>query len=232
MSKNNVGKFLEFLIYMIVEKSRNRRSSLSLKFQPTDELHNFVLQLKTKIEEEERDVCMSAMSASIVANVAATQKQESASNQTYAAAMMNRKSTYVCNYCNLEDHTSSRCYTRIKDRRRELRKSQEAEGWSTEAEASRWLQPRYNGTVPLKKPTKTWHAPAPNKTNSHSAHGTPGDQRLFCILHNSASHSTEECFTVITLRKKRLDIQPNNNKGPGYNKPSGEAMRPIHYKPS
>ena len=71
-SIKNVGKFLEFLIYMIVEKRRNRRSSLSLKFQPTDEFHNFVLQLKTKIGEKEGDVRMPAMSASAVANVAAT----------------------------------------------------------------------------------------------------------------------------------------------------------------
>ena len=154
MSKNNVGKFLEFLIYMIVEKSRNRRSSLSLKFQPTDELHNFILQLKTKMEEKEVDVRMAAMSASAVARVTAIQKQESASDQTYAPALMSKKSTYVCNYYNLEVYTSCRCYIRIKDRKKELRKSQEADGWSIEAEASRWPQPRYNDTVPPKKTYK------------------------------------------------------------------------------
>ena len=94
--------------------------------------------------------------------------------------MMNRKSTYVCNYCNLEGHTSSRCYIRIKDRKRELRKGQEAEGWSTKAEAGRWPQPLYIDTVLPKKPTKTWHAPAlTNKQNAQSAHGTPDDQRPF-----------------------------------------------------
>ena len=64
--------------------------------------------------------------------------------------MMSQKSTYVFNYCNLEGHTIDRCYIRIKDRKRELRKSQEAKGWSTEAEASRRPQSRYNDTVPRK----------------------------------------------------------------------------------
>ena len=81
------------------------------------------------------------------------------------------------------------------------------------------------------KAYKTWHALALHNKKTFSLSGTPGNQRPFYVLHDSASHSTEECFTVITLRKKGLDIQPTKHKGSGYNKPSGYAMRPVHYRP-
>ena len=131
------------------------------KYQPTDEFHNFVLQLKTKIEEKEGDVCMAAMSASAVANVAATHQNESASDLSYTDVTITRKPTYVCNYCNYEGHTSNRCFIHIKNHKKELWKNHEAEGWPTDAETYRRSQTHYNDTVPPKKPPKIWHAPAP-----------------------------------------------------------------------
>ena len=74
-------------------------------------MNSITLQLKIKIEEKEGDVHIAAMSVSAVANVAATQHNESASDLAYAAVTMTRKPIYICSYCNYKDHTKQVFHT-------------------------------------------------------------------------------------------------------------------------
>ena len=47
----SVHTFLEFFMYIILVKGKCRRSSLSLTYKPTDELHNFAIKVKFKLRE-------------------------------------------------------------------------------------------------------------------------------------------------------------------------------------
>ncbi len=53
MSNQNACQFLEFFSYMLLLKGKTRRGTLALKYEPGEELHEFVMSLKTKMEEKE-----------------------------------------------------------------------------------------------------------------------------------------------------------------------------------
>lgn len=116
MSLDNTLKFLEFLIYMIVLKDQYRKSSLSLEFGPDDKLHDFVLKLKTKIEEEEGAACPA------VAGV----RQENANSNASASSVVastTGKPKFKCSYCQRDGHTVYYCKMR-----RQMRKTKSAKG--------------------------------------------------------------------------------------------------------
>ena len=76
-------------------------------------------------------------------------------------------------------------------------------------------------TGALPKPAKTGNASSYNTTSS-SSRDTSGVKR-YCLLHDSPTHSTEECYTFVKVKK-------GLSQGTG-GTPSGEVARPARQKP-
>ncbi|KAG0716592.1 hypothetical protein GWK47_009290 [Chionoecetes opilio] len=110
----DVCKFLEFFVYMMLLKGKCRRSSLSLNYTHNEELHDFVLKLKTKVEEKDSDVRLSASNVAMTL----TTMDEVAPDSSYAAMTASGKPTFTCTYCQREGHTTSRCFNRVRDQRK------------------------------------------------------------------------------------------------------------------
>ena len=70
MTEENLGKFLEFLFYMQLLNGKLRKGSLSLKYEPTERLHDFVSKLKIKMQEKEGETNLVGISktASVTAS--------------------------------------------------------------------------------------------------------------------------------------------------------------------
>ncbi|XP_045134894.1 uncharacterized protein LOC123518237 isoform X1 [Portunus trituberculatus] len=87
ISLQNNHKFMEFFIFMILMRGTCRGSAWSLKYKPTDELHEFVQKLRKNREE----------------------------NGQIGKAV--RTVNVTCQYCQRKGHTISRCSLREKDER-------------------------------------------------------------------------------------------------------------------
>ena len=109
ISLKNHQKFMEFFLYMTLLKDKLRKSALPLDYKSTESLHTFSLKLKTKVEEkglEER---------AAVSTVAAVSTKPSGGSSTGLPGTERPK--LVCHYCQVDGHTATKCYKRLRDLR-------------------------------------------------------------------------------------------------------------------
>ena len=206
LTEENASRFLELLMGMIFLQARLRKSSLALTYQPTEEFSDFVARLRIRLGETD-----SLTPSSTVAAVSNT--DDETASPTYAAMAVSGKPIYTCTYCQREGHTFARCYIRIRDSKKAQKNKSSVSG-----EVSR--PPRQKETGAVRRPAKAGNAPA-SHTAPPSQRGSSGDGR-YCSVHNSTTHSTDDCYSVVKLR---------NDVSRGYGKSSGEAARPAKQKP-
>ena len=217
MSMERVGKFLEFLTFMLVLQTKERRQGLSLNYLPTETLHDFVQKLKTQMEEKGGEAW------SVASKVATTQpeKAEVTGNTSYAAVATTGKSPVTCAHCQRVGHTVGRCFERIKEQRRDKKWTRGANrAQQNTTQASNLSQP---SGFQIKQQTLPGKSTMPGKRPS-SPRGAIRKQ--YCVVHGNTNHSTEECFSVLRLR----DGFTQRGSGRGA-KTSGEAARPTQHNP-
>jgi len=216
MPTSNVSKFLEFFAYMLLLKGKTRKGSQALSFEPTDELHEFVAKLRTRLDEKEGEAYMPT-SAVAASRVSSAQELDS----TYASVTASRKpQSFTCTYCNREGHSTSRCFIRM----REQRKAQKKTG-ATSGSASFSKRPPLVETSNTRKNLSGYASvsrPQPSTTRG----AVPG--RPYCSVHDSTTHSTDDCFAVVKLRS---DVAQKSRGSGGRGAQSGEAARPRKTEP-
>ena len=208
MSKSNVRSFIEFFIYMLVLQDKKRRTALSLEFKLQDRLHDFVNKLKTKLEEQ-GNRAQSAVSNIAAAHSTSTEAGKAADKTHHATGDVSQILT--CHYCQRPGHTANRCYAKSRDRRRE-KKQTAASASPAGARASA------TGAIPKTPQTSA------SRTLAASASNTPKTPK-YCHLHDSRSHSRDECAKVIQLRQEMIAARASNTA------PSGEAARTAKNTP-
>ena len=196
MTHTNVGKFLEFFLHQLMLDGRTHSSTLPLESLTEDELHSFVQKFKTKLEEKGTE-CMSTTSVSAVKHKDADSEAPSSS----ATAVAKEMPKYSCFYCQKDGHAVGRCYRRMRDQRAQT------SGKSAHSEDSSGASSKA----------------APSSSASRSAH-TKG-VKAKCVIHDSSSHTTEECYSV-----KKLKEQTDKARRGGTS-PSGEAERETKSNP-
>ena len=197
ISMANLQKFLEFLYYMIVLTPKERKSSLSLTYNLTDRLHDFVLKLDSKVEEKQGESWSAARVAAVPASKGASRPIPSSAGAATGAT----PKVFKCHYCGKEGHIAPKCIKRIRDRR----DKHKGGAVDTAAKTAR------SGPTPAKG--------APSHRGSSS-------KSHYCVLHESSSHSTDDCSAVKTLKKDKFSGSREESKN------SGEAERPAKTNPS
>jgi len=216
MPTSNVSKFLEFFAYMLLLKGKTRKGSQALSYEPKDELHEFVLKLRTRMDEKESEAYMPT---SVVAASRVTSAKEL--DPTYAAVAASEKPpTLSCTYCHREGHSVSRCFARIREQKKALKKTGATSRSSTYSK--RPIHVDTSGVRKKQSGYATVARPQPSTTRG----AVPG--RPYCSVHDSTTHSTDDCFAVVKLRS---DMAQKSRGVGGGGAQSGEAARPRKNEP-
>ena len=210
MAEGDVGKFIEFMVFMLLLKPKQRNMGLSLTYDK--ELYDFGKKLHRKMKEKQGETS----SVSVLAAAQPTLTSENERKPSFAAVTKSAKPTLTCEHCHRDGHTIGRCFYRRKER-----KQSQGSGYgaaSTSPSTSKENKGAKSPTQP--KP--------PQKGNSNTAATQEqGDQKgsTYCTLHRTNTHSTHDCFTVLNMRQK---FDANRGAHP---KQSGEASRPGKINP-
>ena len=225
MTLQNVGQFLEFFSYMMLLKGKTRKGSLALKYAPGNELYEFAVNLKVKMEEKQGEanfVASTVTASSVTSGVAALNLE-----QSYDSDTGTNKPVVVCSYCNAPGHTEKRCFALKREKRKSQTKARG--GSSSTSTPSQQHNPRekrqpQNGSN--KRPTQRNFKDVVQQQATGRSRGAEGGNS-YCSLHDTNSHSTDECYTVARIRKEM--IEQRNRKAGGMS--SGEATRPRKHDP-
>ena len=131
----------------------------------------------------------------------------------YTTGVALDKRTSACTHCQRVGHTANKCYIRLKEQRKARKQKLSVSGETSMS--------RQNEMGSMRRPGKTGNAPA-SYTSSSSPRGATGGTR-YCVLHDSTTHSTEDCYTIAKMKRDR-------SRGCG-GAPSEEAERPVKQKP-
>ena len=221
MSLDQVVKTYEFFTYMMLLETKKRKASLGLTFSPTDQVHEFASKLRTKLKEKQGEARLtsSVAASQVTSGVAALES----STPSYAAATSASQPTVTCTYCFKEGHTSYKCPKRKRDRRKV--------GGSSEASASPSFSPKsHRDNRPSKddgtrRPAPRGQGDATRKQNTGAQSAPPRD--VYCQIHDSNTHSINDCYSVARMRKEVQDYRNHRQGGSS----SGEASRPRKYDP-
>ena len=207
LSNADLRVFIEFFSYMLVLQDKKRKTALSLEFKLTDRIHDFCNKLKTKLEETGNK----ALGA--VANLASTQPANpSSSAETTKFAAATESSTLICHYCQKPGHTANRCYAKSRDKRKERKTTTSTKVTSsTNTNTQNRTTSANTGAIP--KTSRSVSNPSTSATSAPK----------YCYLHNSRTHSTEECYKINKMRQDMLATRNPTN--------SGEDTRPFTNKP-
>lgn len=106
----DLDRFLHFHYYILLLHARHRKASLSLSYPPKEELHEFIIKLKTKVEEHDGLMNLPA------STVGAIPRKQTGKPAAPAAASPRgqSRSDMFCDHCKRTGHTIARCYARIK----------------------------------------------------------------------------------------------------------------------
>ena len=203
--------FLEVFLYMLALKDQERQSTIALEFKCGDRLHDFAQRLKIKLQE---NASHARYTASVVATTQPASPGQDSAAESYAAAVTNNPTPLTCHYCNRTGHTANRCFAKHKDRKK-MKKvappSHNSQSSTSKAKGDAAVRPR-----------RTTVADRPTSSNNTSGNVTS----KCCSVHNSSTHSTDECHAVKALRA-RVQSQPRSVSGTQ----SGEDPRPVLTKP-
>ena len=235
ITTKDLHKFLEFFSYMLVLRDEERKASLSLDYKRENRMHDFSNKLKTKLEESAMDVHYPA------SKVASTQQIAAATNgkdldleetTSYANAVKNMAVVLTCHYCSKPGHTANRCYAKFKDRKRLKRtipadfcarppSSQSSASFKSEGTTSSG-----DGSVRPKRPALAERLQTAEGTKGKCSTPSPYSTSKYCSVHNSSTHSTDECHAIGVLREK-IQKHARANSTPQ----SGEASRTDQTQP-
>ena len=225
MSTQNVAQFLEFFTYMLLLKRKTRQGTLALTYAPGDELYEFVVRLKTKMEEKHGE--STCLASTVVASNVTSGIAALSVDQSHIAGIGSNKPVVVCSHCKKPGHTEGKCFAL----RRERRKNQRTGGVSGDQSPTP-SQPkpnRDNRQSPVdtnKRPPQRSYV---DNTQQHStrSRGTQGGDS-YCELHETNSHSTADCYTIARIRKDMREQGTRRVSGMS----SGEASRPKKHDPT
>ncbi len=214
ISIENHNKLIELFIYMLSVKGECRESATSLDYKPTEDLLDFVQRHKTKLEEKGNKAL----------TIGATQAEQADEGEpSYAAVAATHKGGVTCQYCQRERHTINRCYLKRKEKR-QRKKSEAVDGQENYKSNSNKGQQSENLSRNQRKPTKMANTASGNNNDSELSRGA-GSSAPFCTLHQCTGHSTEECYSFLSLQKKMRRLRGASATQ------SGEAARPMKHKP-
>ena len=211
--KDHFINFMEICTFIHSLKPSERKLARSLTFAPTDNLADFAHKVKIKLEEKE------GSTSAAVSVLAAAQPTSGLSAEPLPsfASVMAGKPAITCTYCRRDGHTTSNCYTRM----REQRKAQKLKGGATGDSFSSTPQAGYSGHARPERAALKHFQPRLD----HAAHDLKGTSSgAYCVFHRSHTHSTEECREVLRLRDQK-EKQPQQPRGTTSHQ-SGEAARP------
>lgn len=113
VNKENMLKFLELLFYLFSVQMKIRSAALSLSFQTTDELIDFITALENKLME----TSSSAAATAAETGVSPTSHQPNMTTPpSYAAAI--KKPAVVYTYCDKVGQPEKKCLRRKADLRK------------------------------------------------------------------------------------------------------------------
>ena len=218
LTEEDYKNFLDIFFYMLILKERERQAALSIEFKYGDDLKTFVndLKLKAKPYDTGNSARYAAAAASAVAATQPALPGQDSQVESYAAAVSQGTVVLTCHYCSKPGHTANKCYAKQKDKKKARRAPQTGVPPQGAHVAVRAQKPFVS-----ERPVRASVQPR----NSAAATGK------YCRIHNSYTHSLEECNSVEVLRQ-RVQTQARGTGGVGGTPaPSGEAPRPAQNRP-
>ena len=212
----NQRRFLEIFTYLLVLKDRERKATFALDFKPGEDLHVFSKRLQTRLKEG--CATSSLYAAAAVADSQSASLGQDSVKESYAAAVKDSSVVLTCHYCSKPGHTANRCFAKQKDKKK-LKKTPQP-----------GVPPKFasDAAVRPKRPTVAEQI----TRSSHTPRTAPTSTAVsgkYCSVHNTNSHSLQECYAVESLRQ-RVQTQQRGSGALGGNH-SGEASRPAQTRP-
>ena len=188
VSSANFVKFCEFFGFLISLKPKHRKIGQTLLYEDADDLHGFAQRLKTKISERDSEDRTSASVRAVTTSSSASDPKPQPQNANEGGS---NKKAPSCTYCRRDGHTNGRCYKRIRDQK--LGDASKTSGAASLASG------QYNPKKTGLEETATGRRPQTTGTAAGSASDTR-TTRPYCSIHESYSHSTDECYMVTKWR--------------------------------
>ena len=198
MPFKNVFRAFELFFGVAFFEPRYRKHCTTYDYKPQDTFFELITYVREKIKSA-GDSTASAMVAAVPSNAAGDND-----TPTYAAVAVSGKNITTCTYCQRERHVATKCFVRMKDQRKMQKNKTGHSGGSSRASHQK-------GTGAVPKPAKTGNASAYNTTSS-SSRDTSGVKR-YCLLHDSNTHSTEECYTFAKIKKGHSQVTGGSPSG-------------------
>ena len=216
ITEENHRRFLEIFTYLLVLKDRERQATLALDFKPGEDLHVFSKRLQTRLKEGGTTSALYAAAA--VADTQSASLGQDSGKESYATAVKDSSVVLTCHYCSKPGHTANRCFAKQKDKRK-LKKIPQPSVTPTFAS---------DATVRPKRPTVAEQL-ARSSYTPRTASTSMAVSGKYCSVHNTNSHSLQECYAVESLRQRVQTQQRGSGVSGGRH--SGEASRPAQTKP-
>ena len=210
ITKEYLGRFIEFFLYMLTVKGEYRESTASLDYKPHESLLEFVQKNLEKLEDKGKRAY----------TVGAAQAEQIVLGEpSYAAVAATSKSSVTCQYCMKEGHVTQRCFLKKKEDRQ--RRKAEVESRESSGQGNK-SQPQEGPPRNQRKPSKA-NATADNHDSDASRR--TGSNAPYCELHRRTGHATVDCYSFLSLRKRMHGLGGSSSTR------SGEAARGTKQKP-
>lgn len=191
-----LSKFLQIFVFMLHAQDKVSSTALTMNFQPTDQITEFLSKLDVKMRQKEKETGATAVAAASIPS-------HNDPDPSYVAEV-SKKQTVTCDYCHKVGHMAKRCLKRRKD----LNITSTKGDWTT--------KPASGATTPSVRPKTTQRMASVPETSGK----TSQTRSFYCAIHGQqTTHSTDRCYNVQRLREEH-----ERKRGSG-GRSSGEAAR-------
>ena len=196
--KGNITKFLEVYHYMMLLGERYRNVSKTVSFEPRERMWDLHPRIMNKLEVDHAGPQL------IIGKVGAP----AAEPTSYAAAAttpsgVTPRDTATkskrCTFCQLLGHTASHCFKRRKTKKK-------ANVGGTPGAAAPTARPTPTSTTPTQQRTSVQAPPAPQIQ-------LVSRPERYCKIHNTTSHSLDECYSVNRLSDRLRTARASGTAG-------------------
>ena len=182
---------LEFQYYAMFLTPQERRIASSLDFKPDHSLIDFASKLGKKVRDAHKAPIVPV--APVEVKPKPSMAQTTVGNATTSARAQSQptRTLYTCSYCGKPNHSYARCYKR-RAQAAKATKQPPSSAVNSDSDSLGSQPP----PAPSSAPSRV--TPAPRTPVQPSA---PPAASKWCHVHEFGSHTTDECFTILRIKR-------------------------------
>lgn len=204
----------EFQYYIMYLATQERRVASTIDFKPDQSLMDFASKLSKKLRDAPKAPVVPV--AVVKADTKAT-LPPSPSIDPARTSVSATRSSLICSFCSKPGHRYSHCFQRKKQAAKSIIKHAPSSTVCSRADVAS-SKPSSDHSVIHSKPSRVDEA-----SRTIMKQLVPPK---FCHIHEYGNHSTEQCYTILRLKRNQVATVST-----GTQKPSGEVSHPAQTHP-